>query len=49
MVNQLDIPIAINNEEVFEPEDTNEHLDQYKSVANKTWLVSVSPQSQIES
>ena len=48
LVNQLDIPIPINIEEVFEPEDKNDHLDQYKYVANETCLVSVSPQSQME-
>ena len=48
LVNQLDMPIPINIEELFEPEDTNDHLHQYKSVANKTCLASVSPQSQME-
>ena len=48
MVNQLDIPIPKNTEEASEPEDTNDHLEQYKSVANETCLVSISPQSQMD-
>ena len=48
LANQLDIPIPINIEEVFEPEDTNDHLDQYRSVANEACLLSVSPQSEME-
>ena len=48
LANQLHIPIPINIEEVFEPEDTNDHLDKYKSVANETCLVSVSPQSKMD-
>ena len=48
LVNQLDIPIPINIEEVFEPEETNDHVVQYKSVAKETCLVSVSPQSQVQ-
>ena len=47
LVNQLDIPIPINVEEAFEPEDTNDHLVQYKPVSKESCLVSVSPQSQI--
>ena len=47
LVNQLDVSSLINIEEVSEPENTNEHLDQYQSVANKTSLVSITPQSQI--
>ena len=39
LVYHLDISIPINIE-VFEPEDRNYHLDQYKSVANKTCLAS---------
>ena len=48
LVNQLDIQISLNIEEIFEPEDSNDHLDQYKSVANETCLVSLSLQSQME-
>ena len=48
LVNQIDIPISINIDEVFEPEYTNDNLDQYKSVANETCLASLSLQSQME-
>ena len=48
LVNQLDIPIPIKIKAIFEPEDTNDHLKQYKSFVNKTCLVSVSPQSRMD-
>ena len=48
LVNQLDIPIPIKIEGIFEPEDTNDHLNQYKSFVNETCLVSVSPQSRMD-
>ena len=46
-VNQLDVPSLINIEQVSEPEDINDHLDHYQSVAKETSLVSICPQSQI--
>ena len=47
LVNQLDVPSLINIEQVSEPEDINDHLDHYQSVDTETYLVSISPQSQI--
>ena len=46
LLNQLKIPIPIHIVEVFEPEDTNGHLGQYKSVVNGTCLISIIPPSQ---
>lgn len=48
LLNQLKIPILVHIVKVFEPEDTNGNLGQYKSVANGTCLVSISPPSQMD-
>ena len=44
LLNQLDMPNPIPNEALF---DTSDPLEQLKSVASKTYLVSVSSQSQL--
>ena len=48
LVNQLDMTIPTKIEEIFEREDTNDNLNQYKSISNETCLFSVSPQSQMD-